>query len=321
MSNTNAISGSSPINPVLAIPNMPAPQVISASLGQQGILTPVHPPLNLATLSNTDTSTLTDCLGSFSINTDMAPATELFSTMLPVMRGSHPIHDRGDIDTIPLNWANVALCSHMFYTPVQHIGFVVIAPEPVKGKLLVCWNPSETLDPETMRQPYYSARRRMITEEWDLAQSKTFFRTFSPNGLINQMSTESQLLPRTGDDDGAGIGPDSPFITPGYEIPSQFRNFGRLSLFIEQEIQVGSIFPKNYTILVFSCFAGTNFSVPVDFRRAAYSNERYSLITAHQNYYKMRFNTVQVVRPVRSSNRGKVSRDAKKYLLSKETHL
>lgn len=227
MSNTNAISGSSPINPVLAIPNMPAPQVISASLGQQGVLAPVHPPLNLATLSNIDTSTLTDCLGSFHINTDMAPSTELFSAMLPVMRGAHPVHDDTTADTIPLNWANIALCSHMFYTPVQHIGFVVIAPEPVKGKLLVCWNPSETLDPETMPPPYYNARRRMITEEWDLAQSKTFFRTFTPNGLINQMSTESQLLPRTSDDFGAGIGP-SPFVTPGYEIPSQFRNFGRL---------------------------------------------------------------------------------------------
>lgn len=319
MSNPNAISGSSPINPVLAIPNMPAPQVISGSLGQQGMLAPVNPPLNLATLSNIDTSTLTDCLGKFSINTDMAPSTELFSAVLPVMRGSHPVNDKGYFDTIPLNWANVALCSHMFYTPVQHIGFVVIAPEPVKGKLLVCWNPSETLDPETMPAPFYSARRRMITEEWDLSQSKTFFRTFSPNGLINQMSTESQILPRTNDDIN-GIGPNSAFVTPGYEIPSQFRNFGRLSLFIEQEIQVGSIFPKNYTILVFSCFAGTNFSVPVDFRRSAYSNDRYSLIVAHQNFYKMRFNAVQVARPVRSSYKGKAKRDAKKYLLAKETH-
>lgn len=310
MTSTNAISGSSPINPIVAIPNMPSPQVISGTLGQAGNPAPVIPRLGLASLSNTDLSTLTDCLGTFNIDTAMTPSTELFSTKLPVIKGGYPTSlSPSRTNTVPLNWANVTLCSHMFYNPIQHIGFVLIAPEPIRGKLLITWNPSSTLD--LTGPPQYSAKRRMITEEWDLSQSKTFFRSYSPNGLINQMSTEHQHLPRT-----QGIAGASSFIAPAYEIPSQFRNFGNLSVHVEQEIQVGSIFPRNYTILVFVCFAGTNFSVPVDFRRASFVNEGYSLITAHQNYWLTRFNTRVPPTPRNKTTKGLIKQKMREYLLT-----
>jgi hypothetical protein len=289
MSTPNMISGSTPINPVLAMPNLPAPQVISGTLGQQGNPPIVNPPLDLASFMNTDTSTLTDVLGSFTINTSMQVGTELFSTHLPIIRGAKQTIDQRGVTTIALNWANVALCSHMYYNPINHIGFVVIAPEPVKGKLLAIWNPAETVSGLGRVAPLYSARRRMITEEWDLAESKCYFRTFMPNGLINQMPTEEQPLPRSPSRPvGSGVTPL--FVAPSYDTPTQFRRFGKLSLFLEQEIQVGSIFPKEYTVIVFTCFAGTRLSVPVDPRRAAFSNGRDSLLVAHNNFEHSRFN-------------------------------
>lgn len=284
MNTPNLISGSTPLNPVLAMPNLPAPQVISGTLGQQGNPPIVNPPLDLASFLNVDVSTLTDVIGTFKINTSMNVGTELFSTRLPVMKGHRHTFDAGPTTVDVVNWANVALCSHMYYTPVQHIGFVVIAPEPVKGKILLSWNPSDTRS--TAEPPQYSAKRRMITEEWDLAESKTCFRTYLPNGLVNQMSTEEQPLPRTDDQAIAATF----FITTSYSTPTQFRRFGTLSLFLEQEIQVGSIFPKEYTVIVFSCLAGTQFSVPVDPRRSAYSNSKDSLIVAHKNFNAARFN-------------------------------
>lgn len=283
------LSGSTPINPVLAMPNLPAPQVISGTLGQQGNPPIVNPPLDLASFMNIDTSTLTDVLGSFTIDTSMQVGTELFSAHLPIIRGAVETLGQRGVTTIALNWANVALCSHMYYNPINHIGFVVIAPEPVKGKLLVTWNPAETVSGLGSVPPIYSARRRMITEEWDLAESKCYFRTFMPNGLINQMPTEEQPLPRS-PSRPAGAGNTALFIAPSYDTPTQFRRFGRLSLFLEQEIQVGSIFPKQYTVIVFTCFAGTRLSVPVDPRRAAFSNGRDSLLVAHNNFEDSRFN-------------------------------
>lgn len=285
MNTPNVLSGSTPLNPVLAMPNLPAPQVISGVLGQEGAPTPINPPLNLASILGVDTSTFTDVIASFTIDTSMNVGTNVFSSMLPVMRGATAtFNERGDVTTYCMNWANVQLCSHMFYNPIQHIGFVVIAPEPVKGKLLVVFNPSEVLVRD--QAPQYDPKRRMITEEWDLAESKTYFRTYLPNGLINQMCTEEQPLPRVPEDSpGDGV-----FVSPGYYTPNQFRHFGRLSVFIEQEIQVGSIFPKTYTVIAFTCFAGSKFSVPIDPRRAAYSNGKDSLICAHNNYLSARFN-------------------------------
>lgn len=286
MNTPNVLSGSTPLNPVLAMPNLPAPQVISGVLGQQGNPPLINPPLDLQSIMNVDLSTLTDVLGSFTIDTSMNVGTEVFSTRLPVIRGPvSTFGDEGSVTTTVLNWANLALCSHMYYNPIQHLGFVVIAPEPVKGKILAVWNPSETSSSHDVA-PQYSARRRMITEEWDLAESKTYFRTFLPNGLVNQMSTEEQQLPRV----PSGIQTTSNLIAPSYSIPSQFRNFGTFSLFIEQEIQVGSIFPKQYTVIAFSCFAGTQLSVPVDPRRNAYTNDRDSVMVAHRNFFSSRFN-------------------------------
>lgn len=287
MNTPNVLSGSTPLNPALAMPNLPAPQVISGVIGQQGTPPIINPPLDLASFMNVDTSTLTDVVGTFKISTSMNVGDEVFSSTLPVIQGHRHVRlENGGIDTNPLNWANFALCSHMYYNPVNHIGFVVIAPEPVKGKLLVIWDPTETLMDSL--PPKYSAKRRMITEEWDLAESKTYFRTYLPNGLINQMCTEEQPLPRVPTNSG-----NQNFVAPSYSTPTQFRRFGRLSVFIEQELQVGSIFPKEYTVIVFTCFAGTQFSVPVDPRRAAYSNSRDSLLVAHNNYRSARFNMVK----------------------------
>lgn len=292
MNTPNVLSGSTPLNPVLAMPNLPAPQVISGVVGQQGNPPIVAPPLDLASFMDIDTSTLTDCLGIFKINTSMTVGTEIFSITLPAIRGPQNTFSDTHITTYPVNWANVALCSHMFYRPQNHIGFVVIAPEPIKGKVLVTFNPSETTT--AFATPQYSARRRMITEEWDLAESKTFFRTFLPVGLINQMCTEEQPLPRVPTNSG-----NQNYVAPSYSTPTQFRRFGRLAVFIEQELQVGSVFPKEYSIIVFTCFAGTQLSVPVDPRRAAYSNNRNSFLCAHNNFLSARFN--QLPPPPQSS--------------------
>jgi len=281
MSNQNMISGSNPINPVIAIPNLPSPQVISGTLGQQGMPPTINPPLNLMSFLETDLLSLTDLIGSFQITTDLNVGEELFSATLPFIYGPEFLPNQ--LDTNYLNWANFPLSSHMYYNPIQHIGFVVIAPEPVRGKILMVWDPTDVMGDAKL--PHYDSKRRMITEEWDLADSKRFFRSFAPAGLVNQMPTDDQPQPRS---------PEIPapsLVTPNYQTPAQFKNFGRLSLFVEQEIQVGSIFPKHYTVLVFGCFAGTKMSVPCDFRRSNYSNGGDSLLVAHENFLDIRENT------------------------------
>lgn len=298
MSNVNAISGSTPLNPVLAIPNMPSPQVISGTIGQQGSLPPISTPLNLSSFMNFDTSTLTDLLATFVVNTSQNVGDELFSVVLPVLRGPlDAFRDSTLITSTIMNWANFSLNSHTYYNPIEHLGFVLVSQEPIRGKILVVWNPTDVTG-NGDAAPQYSSQRRMITEEWDLAEEKRFFRTFTPIGLVNQMPTDDQPQPRT----ESGF---SEFVAPAFNIPAQFNRFGRLSLFIEQEIQVGSIFPREYTVLVFACFAGTKFSVPIDFRRSNYSNGRESLIVAHRNYFNIRVNGSKIVPSVSSKSRSK----------------
>nr|QHA33685.1 hypothetical protein 2 [Cacaos virus] len=283
MSNPNVQSMSNPIVPVVAMPNLPPPQVISGTIAEQGMPVSIPPQLfGVQNLLNTNLLQITHVIRRIVYSAETNPGAIVTSFQLPIIAIDKDVG--GNIAPSKIvNWAALQLCSFAYYEPVETIIFSITAPEAVYGKFLITWDPtdlvSEMYDTGVPIPPGVRTDRRMITKEWDLAVTKTFSITCSPHTISNTMVVSPQAVPRTGQ--GAYI---NGFVTVGASPVASMFNFGRLTLSTLQRLQIGNIYPSEYTIYVYGSFNGTTQRVPVDPRVNNFSNGTRMLTQASRNW-------------------------------------
>lgn len=279
----NVLNQSAPVVPVNAVTNIPAPQVITGTIAESQQPIPANPQCDMQSIIDSNLLGRVDFLSRCTLDGDSDNGTVLFSTHIPVLRGPYRPGSISNAAGNIINWAHFQLATGTYYQPVQHLGFCFIGPEAVIGKLLISYDPLDCYPGNNSSIPPVPRRdRRMITEEWDLSSSKVHFSSFMPHIIGHNMPTFNQDLPRSYGTEFENY-ENKGFIHPEIMTPAQFHSFGRVTLTVKQPIQYGSLFPRKYTIFVFTSLAGTTQSTPMDPRVANWSNNGDPLLYTSTN--------------------------------------
>lgn len=242
-----------PINPIVALASLPQPQVIEGTLGEQGNPLPYQDVRDFPSIMDSNLIENVDFIDSFSVNTSFPHGTSLFTCQTPIMKADSTGNDYNIAHV--MNWSHFPMLTHLYWDVVQQIGFTMVAPQAITGKLLITYDPTAL---NSYGFDKYRVDRRKITTEWDLSESKTKWIEVEGFKLDEKRSITHYNIPASS--------------SSGYDFAQQQLhdfscNLGMISLNIIQPLQAVALYPSSFTVLVFASNSKTKFYTPTDPRR------------------------------------------------------
>lgn len=249
----NTQSNDIPGNPVIALTNLPQPQVISGTLGESGApLAATHAGI-LPNVIDSNSLALVDCIGMFSVKTSDEPGKRVVGIGLPYADAPFT----GDTyPNRPCNWNNVLMRSHEYWDCTQDLSFTFVGPAPIVGKLLITYDPAALSIPADFSTVYRFDRRK-LTVEWDLAATKVA--TISIQGFKIDHKRPTCL--------GTIQGIKTAELTgPKISLHGHSTSIGAISINVIQRLQAMSLYPSSFTVLVTTSFGKSVMYTPTDIR-------------------------------------------------------
>jgi len=248
-------SNDTPMNPQVSITNLPQPQVVSGTLGEQGQPLAAVIPASLVNILDQNLMNNVDFIGHFTHTTSQQPGVQIGSLALPIMASTFggAAESQGGYIPTSINWSHSLFRSHEYWDPVCQFSFVFVGPQPMIGKILITYDPTSFTD---TNNGVYREDMRKIVQEWDLALSKEATIEITGFKLEGKRPIQSYETPAWQFNQW-NVGPET-------RIHRGAGRLGRISLNVKQRLQKFSIFPDSYTILVFMSYKNTLLYTPTD---------------------------------------------------------
>lgn len=276
---SSQVNNQTPSNPGIAILNLPEPQVVSGTLGEQGKPLPARHAGSLVSIIDDNLLELTDFLGSFSWSISQTSGTNMMSMGCPYADAPFIAGTGSDVygyKQRPVNWNNIPIRSHEFWDCEQTIEFVFVGPNPMVGKILITYDPCVLLPNGAWYDDIYRVDRRKITYEWDLALSNTFKFSIQGFKLDHKRPTNRGST--------MGTASDPVVMFSGNTTLHDFSlSLGAFNVTVLQRLQQFNLYPNTFTILVFSSFNKSVMYTPCD-PRSALETEGHQTTFAYANF-------------------------------------
>lgn len=254
----NQQSNATPLQQTILMPNLPPPQVITATLGRDGLPLPPFVIDNDISVDQYLQTSKAHLLGYHILSTDMDDGEELAKGVLPAHVDD--TSDTGPLITFKLKRVispvDLFMRCHLHYESAIRMDFVFVGPPPLLGKLVFLYDPQILNNggggPQT--NGFNDSKHRFYNMEWDLNKTKLFSVMIPLWKSANRRTTHYRPQLTYG-------GTARNYAYTGYRFADMF--MGQFSLRILETLQSSTLFPTSYQIMSYISYENLTCSTPI----------------------------------------------------------